>query len=310
MTFDRNMVPKLKPNFKYNIIANHMRFNYGELKTLMPSDTKFVTILREPNSLFDSLYHFYNLKQLFGVSYENFLSNLYTNSTIDSKVNSRLSGRFGRNQMSFDLGLNVSEFDDNQTINAFIEELDSIFDLVLISDRMNESLVLLRNQFCWSVNDIVAFKLNARKETYKTSEGLSEPFRQKLEELNRADHMLYRYFSRKLDIKIRNFGFDRMRSEINELNEQTNKLCNRCVDQNVFLSDILPKDLYYSPNVKRLKARTNSDNICEKMTAIEAFFVDSIRQKQFDLYDKQLGTDEEVEQRIRRIDRLRQLIKS
>lgn len=308
LPFNRDLVPKLKSGFKYNIIANHLRLNNSELKSLMPSDTKLVTILREPNSLFDSLYNFYNLKHLFGVSFEHFLAELYSNSTIDSKLNSRLNGRFGRNQMSFDLGLNVSQFEENKTIDAFIERLDATFDLVLISDRMDESLVLLRHHFCWSVSDVVVFRLNARKETSIATFG--EQTAQKLRRLNGADHKLYRYFSEKLDTKIEKFGFDRMKLEVEELKKRTNSLYEQCVDKSVFLSDIMPKGLYYSPNVKRLKAKRNSTNICEKMTAIEAFYVDLIRQKQIEFYDKYYETEDQVNRRMRRIEYLRQIMKT
>ena len=41
-----------------NMILHHMRFNYIEVKGLMPSDTVFITILREPFSLFQSVFSY------------------------------------------------------------------------------------------------------------------------------------------------------------------------------------------------------------------------------------------------------------
>ncbi|XP_054165997.1 galactosylceramide sulfotransferase-like [Oppia nitens] len=176
--FRRQFVPKLKANISYNMIASHMRFNYEELKAMMSLNTKFVTILRHPNTLFESVYSYYNLKLLFNVTYDDFLKYLYTNTTNGKniRINSRLHQRFGRNQMSFDLGLNVTQFENNITINKFIDKLEKHFDLVLINERMDESLILLRQELCWTLNDVIVFKLNARKDYIKQKRFVMIPF--------------------------------------------------------------------------------------------------------------------------------------
>lgn len=47
--------PTVKP---INIICHHMVFNYEQVKKLMPEDTSFITILREPGSLFESTFDY------------------------------------------------------------------------------------------------------------------------------------------------------------------------------------------------------------------------------------------------------------
>ncbi|CAG2168369.1 unnamed protein product, partial [Oppiella nova] len=54
--FKRSLLPKLinpetGQQISYNIITNHMRFNYEEVKALMPFNTKYITLLRNPNQL-------------------------------------------------------------------------------------------------------------------------------------------------------------------------------------------------------------------------------------------------------------------
>ena len=50
----------------------------------------------------------------------------------------------GRNQMLADFGVRVQDFDDPQVVNGKINEIDLTFDLLLVSERMEESLVLLK----------------------------------------------------------------------------------------------------------------------------------------------------------------------
>ena len=48
-------------------------------------------------------------------------------------------------------------------ISTKVEQADKTFDLVMVSERMPESLVLLRRLLCADWEDVVTLKLNARK---------------------------------------------------------------------------------------------------------------------------------------------------
>ena len=48
-----------------------------------------------------------------------------------------------------------------------IQELDREFDLVLLADKFEESMVLLASKLCWPLEWVKSLKVNARKEAYK-----------------------------------------------------------------------------------------------------------------------------------------------
>ena len=50
----------------------------------------------------------------------------------------------GRNQMLADFGVRWQDFDKPEVINRKINEIDLTFDLLLVSERMEESLILLK----------------------------------------------------------------------------------------------------------------------------------------------------------------------
>ncbi|KAH7931740.1 hypothetical protein HPB49_026102 [Dermacentor silvarum] len=88
---------------------------------------------------------------------------LVDRSVMGLLARTRTRSKLGFNQMSFDLGLEPAQFGNTSAVRRFIKELDATFDLVMVAERMNESLVLLKDLFCWDTDDVVVFKLNARQ---------------------------------------------------------------------------------------------------------------------------------------------------
>ena len=73
------------------------------------------------------------------------------------------SGLLGPNQILADF--NVFDIYNEEEVAAKIQEVDATFHLVMILERFQESLILMRNILGWSFDDIKNLKLNARKET-------------------------------------------------------------------------------------------------------------------------------------------------
>lgn len=76
--------------------------------------------------------------------------------------------------MTFDLGYDSETFYDNIKIDAMIRELEATFDLVLVAERLEESLVLLGHALCWPLSDLLALNKNVRmhsKNMFLTEEG-------------------------------------------------------------------------------------------------------------------------------------------
>ena len=150
---------------KYNLLVDHSRFNYDEIRKIMPEDTIYITILRyfpcyynlfnafnyrNPVEQFASMYDFGSLDKYYNFKLENIDEN-------SPKLKERIFYSFGPNMSMFHFG-----YDDDQSnesvINDRINHLDKVFDLVLIQERMDESLVLLQKLLCWKSSDMVVFK--------------------------------------------------------------------------------------------------------------------------------------------------------
>ena len=231
----------------YNMFVYHSRLNAKAVKTIMPEDTKFITILRNPIDQFISAWYYfdYNEDELFkNLTLENiqnidfqFLDHLmYQNETFKDKAN----------RMSFNLGFNSAVDRDNPIkIKQFIETIDHLFDLVLITDRMEESLILLKHLLCWKTEDVITLKVNKilfyisfnfnfikkqvigrkRKMEEKRTENIS---RDTILKLNRVDNEIYQYFLSKFEAKVEMFGLQKMQQEIQHLKHKTSQFEKFC----------------------------------------------------------------------------------
>lgn len=208
---------------KFNIFTHHTRYRRSTNQFLYP-DTVRVTILREPAEQFESVYNFYKLQKLFKVPFREFVQSLPRNN--DHKVSSRRKIQ-GRNQMSRDLGLEISQYRNRTEILKFIRYIDREFDLVLIREHMEASLVLLADLMEWPLHYVSFIPINARINATKSE--ISEADRLKLSQYNHADHLLYRYFLKKFHKHVLDYGFEKLASDIQKLHSINVELRKRCI---------------------------------------------------------------------------------
>ena len=126
-----------------------------------------------------------------------------------AKVPRRPSAIIGKNQQLWALGTTHLEMEDAGTVQDKISRLDSEFDLVLIAEYFDESLVLLADILCWDLSDVRYLKQNARVSSKVSN--ITKAARDSLESWLEADRKLYNHFVQKMDGLIN-------RSDLEELN--------------------------------------------------------------------------------------------
>ena len=197
-----------------------------------PESSKYVTILRNPVDHFESTFNYYQLGRTFGFgtdpvnSLENFLDrplsffNIFNNSYDKNRIS------FIRNLMTFDLGLSHRYFQNYTAVKNYIKFLNKQFDLVMIMDYFDESLVLLKRLLCWEIDDILYVKLNERKDNEKATR-LSGSVQDNIRRWNKADVLLFNYFNATFWKKVekKGSGFYEDLSAFRERRLKIQKLC-------------------------------------------------------------------------------------
>ncbi|KAL1466669.1 hypothetical protein MTO96_026464 [Rhipicephalus appendiculatus] len=238
-----------------------------EVHALMPADSLYVTIVRRPDSLFESLYSYCDMGKTFKRNLTMFSRDRkLTGSLSRHRVERKI---IGFNQMSFDLGYK-GRFDSEQAVAKFVKKIASSFHLVMLADRFDESLVLLKHLLCWNTTDMAALKINSRSTCRRRP-------RNSCCDSTPPTWQLYNYFAKVFDEKVKAFGVDRMAAEVEELRAKQREYYDRCVKAEVPIQKLYPR--YKRKNVVAFKSKDNS-TLCRHLTLDELAFHEEVKKMQ------------------------------
>ena len=210
--------------FQPQIFCLHNRWSYPEVEKLMHKKGTekpfYLTILRDPVSLFISVWDYYDLPRRIGGKQRITLQKF---AMSDDKPNYLSWAHLNfRDITLYDFGLPIRNNDDIEAVKAKILEIEQTFDLVMIVEQFDESIVLMKHMLCWNNEDVTSLKLNVHNPQSKSS--VNEAGRQKLREWLKSDVILYEHFNRIFKAKVAAFGSEKMEAERMKMHELNNFL--------------------------------------------------------------------------------------
>ncbi|XP_051534595.1 galactose-3-O-sulfotransferase 2-like isoform X2 [Myxocyprinus asiaticus] len=179
---------------EFHILCNHMRFNSQEVRKLMPEDTFYFSILRNPVAMMESIFAYYKAIPAFRVvkNLEEFL--IQGGRSYNASV---LNNHYARNILTFDFGLDSTAPENEEDLDRrsaeIIAAVERDFQLILISEYFDESVVLLKHTLCWTLDDVLSFRLNSRSE--RSRRPLSPETAERIKAWNSLDWRLYQHFN-------------------------------------------------------------------------------------------------------------------
>ncbi|XP_047389894.1 galactose-3-O-sulfotransferase 4 [Sciurus carolinensis] len=338
----------------FHILCHHMRFNLKEVLQVMPSDSFFFSIVRDPAALARSAFSYYkSTSSAFrkAPSLAAFLAN--------PRAFYRPGGRgdyYARNLLWFDFGLpfppekrtkrgnpkdpnsrqlhvlpsgtgpQAQILDPNAVLqpistvadghsqaasptsfnlgsSSFIQWglawLDSVFDLVMVAEYFDESLVLLADALCWGLDDVVGFMHNAQaggEQGLRTvsNGGLTAEEQQltaRARAWNNLDWALYVHFNRSLWARIEQYGQRRLKQAVAELRARREAMAKHCllggkaVDPKYITNSQFRPFQYGSAKVLGYVLRSSLSphdrEECERLATPELQYKDKLDAKQF-----------------------------
>eukprot|EP00056_Hartaetosiga_gracilis_P007391 m.107581 g.107581 ORF g.107581 m.107581 type:complete len:722 (-) comp12692_c0_seq2:646-2811(-) len=214
-------------NFPYDIMASgHGIYSRDALEQVVPGGA-YITILRHPYKHFTSSWshwHVYEHIQHNGgpeLSPYEFLDNIEKYKKFLTRSDEMLL----LNNMAFDLGLQTPSLEGARKL---IEDMDEHFAVVLITEYMMESLILMKRRLCWSIRDVLHVSLKVSSQ-HKEMAVKDHPSLKVIDTLNFADMMLYEHFNqslwRQIEQEKKHGGFD---EEVAELRDQLKIYTQKC----------------------------------------------------------------------------------
>ncbi|GFS03028.1 galactose-3-O-sulfotransferase 3 [Elysia marginata] len=199
---------------EFDILGVHVLYEEKEINKYFPETAFRVAIIREPMKQALSALAYYTVVG----SFPDLISGFKNHPT--DPINGFLKhpedfsgglkcpslGSWISNRMSFDLGVGIHHSSTNAltqnraSFKPFLQRLEQQFDLVLIADFFDESMVLLRRYLRWSIKDIIYLKVNMMREDTKTNSvwrkqpNLTSTERIAFRHCNKLDYSLYDHF--------------------------------------------------------------------------------------------------------------------
>merc|ERR1719244_1607833 len=122
--YQRSMIantPWERAGMDYQIFCLHPIWNYKEVNRTLGSDTTYITIIRDPVELFESLWVYAGMENYFHTDLETFALSPKTGIFAN-----RAFKNLGRNQMLWDSGLSSKDMDNFTAVTQKIEEMGDI----------------------------------------------------------------------------------------------------------------------------------------------------------------------------------------
>ncbi|XP_078698800.1 galactosylceramide sulfotransferase-like isoform X2 [Branchiostoma floridae x Branchiostoma belcheri] len=194
---------------KFNVLIDHTVYHRELIEHIMPQNTVYISILRHPLGQLRSVFNWYHYdKSLYFKGFDltdpvaSFLKDPmkfqipYITKNIAPMTKTK-------NFMAFDLGFPIGLFDHQSSVDKFVEKISKEFDLILILEYFNESLILLRRLMCWTLKDIL-YSVVPKNLRYYPKPTTSDATLVRLHrKWSNVDYQLYDYFNSTLWQKIK-----------------------------------------------------------------------------------------------------------
>ena len=221
----------------------------------------------------------FNRKSYFKVSFPTFVDRLGKHKI---RKEDQRHGNIGLNNMVWDIGIPVKYSDRLDVVVPAIRAIDARFGLVMIKERMEESLVLLADLLCWPLESMAGFTLNERENGRKAK--LTQNQRKILQSFQRSDEIFYRHFRAEFNRRVEDFGRERMEIRMAELRRLNAKWGQKCRPEG-------EKDAASAANAAKVEEEgvlfrygteySERKSECELMTLNEPELINFVREMQF-----------------------------
>ena len=292
------MLPHPYGKRKFDILCSHLIYNHEEIAHYFRDDTVRVAILREPMKQAISALVYYASKwpvpQITdGIAkYPKDPINGFIRNPEDFYQPHEVKGPLSchtNNRMSLDLGLNHLKMDANKSnktkVQEFVRKVHEEFDLVLITEYFDASMVWLRRHLRWSLKDIIYIRSNTEKDLglpanspLRHRPNVTPEVTQKFRQWAVFDYALYDHF---LHVFLEAIKAEPKFEEELKFYKQIKADVNRfCLNKHTRLENMLVPSSVWNEDF------TISRTDCQFLTMSETSFVRIIKKKQMQRYNE------------------------
>ena len=272
--------PLTKPKNRtgYDIHCIHGTFNHTLYSSLLPEDTVYLAIVRDPLQVFLSAVNYYTQATLHLPYLMKITGNKVQRLIRQPEAYDQEFYSYSKNVMGRDLGF--PETLNQTTIDTYLEGLDKELKLVLIVEHFDESLILMKRYLNWSLRDILYISNNVLPKAMWSLANLTTSDIDLFQKRNKLDITVYDFFYKKFWKQLSNEG-DGIVSELLNFRLVLNKVFTFCKGDNSQRKDtgettnlLIIAESIWNPEF----ALTEED--CTQMRMAELEFIKLLRKEQ------------------------------
>ena len=212
------------PTANPDILCNHARYKQKTLESVMTRNATFITILRNPVTNFESVFYYMEVAHACRINGTDNVQMI--TSFFNSSCKLRGLANVIKNGMLFDLGLKTQKVSDLRLEKKHILNIAKRFQLVLLNEYFDESLVLLKRLLCWKLEDMAYFVFLKSATKRKP---LPQTLQKSIRNWSSGDVLLYEHFNRTFWEKVANEGKG-FYEEVEQLRKLNRKLKQQCTE--------------------------------------------------------------------------------
>ena len=189
-------------NKSFDILCHHVLYDKEAWDKVLPLGYALIGSVREPWDLFKSMINYMTPRYITRIKSKDKISTFLQHPLKYEPNYIELSWTNNRMSVEFGVHPDIVITRDFKRFQNFLRKIDKKFDLVIIAELLDESLILLRRLLNWSLQDILYVSKNVRKLN-GTSKYI--PTKQLLEKFKAHcafDYLLYDFFKQKLKNQI------------------------------------------------------------------------------------------------------------
>ncbi|WAR06094.1 G3ST3-like protein [Mya arenaria] len=206
-----NVVPPPRGRH-FDLLCCHVIYNRRSFEAMLPKDTFYVGIVREPVSRFQSAVKYFSPRFILKIPGENPLETYAKDPVKYEPIDPKTS--FTNNRMALEFGfpmalfpgksLNGSKFE----IKKYLEKLDKEFNFIIISEMFEESMVMMKRILNWGTKDILYVDKNVAQGKLNTRKLLPGSAKDSLQRFLYLDTALYDFAVKRFKRQVASEGDD------------------------------------------------------------------------------------------------------
>ena len=245
--------------------------NFSAIRDVMGPNTIYFTSIRDPIETFVSMWDFFQEGKERGMTIDEFFK-----LDLKSKDIKFIGYEYSlKHVLLYDFGFPSDATEE--MVDQKIQEIDEMFDFIMIVEYFDESVVLLRNLLQWNFEDLSSLRLNSIKQNMKSN--VSDLTRAKMKKFLQADYKLYNYFKNKFEQKMENIHHSSLMKDLEKFRQIQNKIKSKCPFELVPRNTLPIKDQPWSPVAESYKM-LNENPECELIGMQERTIIDLVRREQ------------------------------